>query len=129
MKFRVQALAPTPIPTPMVTYYRVSAGRNVGIAVVFGDWPERVLTHRGWTNSRYVCERQATAEEQEWLAGCNRFQAMRYKTLEGLLEDEARIIDAPQLARIARALAIPMSSSIPQKPLADLASHENLYSI
>lgn len=117
------------MPTPMVTYYRVSAGRNAGIAVVFGDWPERVLTHRGWTNSRYICQRQATAEEQDWLAGCNRFQAMRYKTLEGLLEDEARIIDAPQLTRIARALAVAMSSPSHNRHLADLASCENLYSI
>lgn len=88
----------------MVRYFRIAAGRNAGIAVVFGDWPQRVLTHRGWTAQRYRCQRLATAEEETWLAGCMRHQAFRYPTLDGLLEDEAQILEPAQLARISRAL-------------------------
>lgn len=39
----------------LVRYYRITNGRNAGIAVVFGDWPERVRKHRGWTPERCVC--------------------------------------------------------------------------
>lgn len=87
-----------------VSYYRIPAGRNAGFAVVFGDWPERVLKHRGWISSRFLCQRSATAEEQAWLAGCNRYQAIRYRTLEGLIEDETRIVDRLQLERLVGAL-------------------------
>lgn len=90
----------------MVRYYRIPTGRNAGIAVVFGEWPERVLQHRGWTPARCVTERVATQEEHDWLAGCMRHQALRYPTLKGLLDDEARILDRAQLARLACSLTI-----------------------
>ncbi|MDK9702430.1 MAG: hypothetical protein OEL20_04770 [Sulfuritalea sp.] len=93
--------------TQMVRYYRIPSGRNAGFAVVFGEWPGRVLAHRGWTPQRCVTERVATQEEHDWLAGCMRHQAYRYPTLAGLLEDEAGILDPAQLARIACALQLP----------------------
>jgi hypothetical protein len=89
----------------MVRYYRIPAGRNAGFAVVFGDWPERVLRHRGWTDERCVTRRVATEEETDWLANCNRYQAIRYRTLDDLLQDETDIVDPAQLARIALALS------------------------
>lgn len=88
----------------MVRYYHIPSGRNAGIAVVFGNWPDRVLKHRGWTSERCVCRRVATQTEHEWLEGCMRFQAYRYSTAEELLIDEAQIIDPAQLARVAEAL-------------------------
>ncbi|BBN90561.1 MULTISPECIES: hypothetical protein [Rhodocyclales] len=88
----------------MVRYYRISAGRNAGIVVAFGDWPERILKHRGWTPERCVCYRVATEKEHEWLASCLRFQAFLYPTVEGLLADEAQIIEPDVLSRIAAAL-------------------------
>lgn len=92
----------------MVRYYRLPPGRqvqrNTGIAVVFGEWPGRVLKHRGWTAERQVCQRAATEEEHAWLATCNRYQAIRYADIEGLLEDEAKIIEPAVLARIEAAL-------------------------
>ncbi len=88
----------------MVRYYRMPSGPNAGIAVVFGEWPDRVLKHRGWTPGRCIAQRVATQDEHDWLATCMRFQALRYPTAEGLLEDEAKILDPQQLARITRAL-------------------------
>lgn len=92
----------------MVRYYRMPKGsvveRHIGIAVVFGNWPARVLKHRGWTKDRLVCERVATEKEHEWLASCLRFQAFHYPSVEGLLIDEAQIIEPDVLERIAVAL-------------------------
>lgn len=88
----------------MVNYYRVPTGRNAGIAVVFGSWPERVMKHRGWTPERHVARRVATQEEHDWLANCLRYQAYHYQDVAGLLEDEKQILDANVLARIASAL-------------------------
>lgn len=88
----------------MVSYYSIPSGLNAGFAVVFGDWPVRVLKHRGWTSERWVCTRVATAEEHEWLSKCNRYQAFRYESLDGLLEDEANFVDEAQLSRISHAL-------------------------
>lgn len=95
----------------MVRYYRLTSGRNAGIAVVFGEWPERVLKHRGLTLKRQVCQRVATEEEHTWLAGCNRHQAIFYKELEGLLEDEARIVEPAVLRRIETSLRQAENSS------------------
>lgn len=88
----------------MVRYYRIPSGRNAGIAVAFGEWPERVLKHRGWTPERCVYRRVATEKEHEWLAACMRFQAFHYPTVDGLLADEAQIIDPAMLNSIAAAL-------------------------
>lgn len=88
----------------MVRYYRMTTGKNTGIAVVFGEWPDRVLKHRGWTPDRCVCERVATESEHEWLAGCMRHQAYRYPTVDGLLADEAQILPTDVLSRISSAL-------------------------
>lgn len=88
----------------MVNYYRIQSGRNAGIAVVFGRWPERVMKHRGWTPERHVTMRVATQAEHDWLANCMRHQAYRYQDVAELLEDEKQILDADVLARIARAL-------------------------
>ena len=71
-----------------VNYYQISSGSNAGIVVAFGAWPERVLRHRSWTKDKLVYQRVATPEEHEWLANCMRFQAYRYDSIEGLLEDE-----------------------------------------
>ena len=88
----------------MVNYYRIQSGRNAGIVVVFGRWPERVLKHRGWTPGRHVASRVATQDEHDWLASCMRHQAYHYQDVAGLLEDEKLILDADVLARIASAL-------------------------
>lgn len=72
----------------LVNYYRIQSGPNAGIVVAFGSWPERVLKHRGWTTEKRFYQRVATPEEHEWLAGCMRFQAYRYESADGLLEDE-----------------------------------------
>lgn len=88
----------------LVRYYHILSGRNAGFVVAFGNWPERVLMHRGWTPKRCVCERVATEAEHEWLASCMRFQAIRYDSLEGLVEDESRIVDSEVLKRITAAL-------------------------
>lgn len=88
----------------MVRYYRIPSGRNAGIVVAFGDWPERVLKHRGWTPERCVYRRVATAAEHAWLAACLRFQAFRYETIEGLLSDEAQVVDQEMLKSISHSL-------------------------
>lgn len=85
---------------PRVYYYRMDGGKNASFAVVFGEWPHRSLTHRGWTSERLRCTRVATRDEIEWLSNCNRFQAMRYETLEALLDDESGFCDPNQLARL-----------------------------
>jgi len=92
----------------MVTYYCLPQGevvdRHVGIAVVFGAWPGRVLAHRGYRSERLVCRRAATAEEHEWLAACHRYQAYLYRSVEQLLMDEAEFVAPAVLDRIGRAL-------------------------
>jgi len=89
----------------MVRYYRLESGRNAGgIAVVFGEWPERVLRHRGYTSKRQVCQRVTTGEEDQWLAVCMRHQAILYRDVDGLLEDEARIVEPAVFARLESVL-------------------------
>lgn len=72
----------------LVNYYFLPAGRNAGFVVAFGNWPERILKHRGWTKERLVYQRVATQSEHDWMANCMRFQAYSYPSTEGLLEDE-----------------------------------------
>ena len=73
-----------------VRYYRVKSGRNAGIIVAFGEWPARILKHRGWKNQ--ITMRVTTPEEDDWLSDCMRLQAIHYKSAHDLLEDEQNII-------------------------------------
>lgn len=84
--------------TMYVRYYRVEAGRNAGIIVVFGEWPARILKHRGWKNQ--ITMRVTTPEEDSWLSGCMRFQAIHYKSAHDLIDDEQHIIEANVLEYI-----------------------------
>lgn len=72
----------------LVNYYQIQSGVNTGFVVAFGSWPARILKHRGWTVEKRFYQRVATPEEHEWLANCMRFQAFRYESVNGLLEDE-----------------------------------------
>lgn len=76
----------------LVSYYRIPAGRNAGVVVVFGAWPERILRHRGWTNDKRIYQRGATPAEHDWLRNCMRYQAFRYESVDGLLEDEKQVL-------------------------------------
>lgn len=93
---------------PWVRYYYMQPGtvmdRNSGIAVVFGSWPKGALKSRGWTPDHMVCQRLATEEEQEWLEECMRHQAYLYPDLDGLLVDEAKVLEPPVMERIRIAL-------------------------
>ncbi|GIK44884.1 MAG: hypothetical protein BroJett012_07870 [Betaproteobacteria bacterium] len=93
---------------PWVRYYHMPRGkvveRNAGIAVVFGEWPEGALKSRGWRPEREVCRRLATQEEENWLKKCMRHQAILYPDVDGLLEDEGRLIGGEVFARIEKVL-------------------------
>lgn len=77
-------------------FYRckAAAGRNAEFPIhvlvdVKNDWPERVMLQRGLLgNARAM--RAMTAEEIEGHATRVRAMSYKYKTLEGLLEDEVR---------------------------------------
>lgn len=84
-----------------VRYYRIPAGRNEGWIAVFGEWPERVLRHRGWTPERQVHERYATEEEHQWISRCRRFQAIHYATTTDLLADAEQVLaDWPETLKL-----------------------------
>lgn len=87
-----------------VRYYRMPHVRKPGYVVVFGEWPIRVMKHRGWTRERCVHTRGATQSEAEWLSSCRRHQAIRYSNAEILLRDEADILDKTQLQSLTHAL-------------------------
>ena len=74
----------------LVYYYRVPRGRNAGIHVVFDQWPERVLQHRGYTTPRLLAVRPTTYDEDQWLNDCLRLQAFRYDDAGALVEEERR---------------------------------------
>ncbi len=76
----------------LVSYYRIKSGANAGFVVAFGPWPARILKHRGWTPEKRFYQRVATPEEHEWLANCMRFQAYRYDSVDGLLQDECQAL-------------------------------------
>ena len=81
--------------TPRIQYYELKGeGRNAGIHVVMGNWPARVLEHRGLTHDRQVWSRDATAEETEEISASTRCLVQRYDDAESLLEDERRILAA-----------------------------------
>lgn len=77
----------------LVNYYHLKEGRNVGVVVAFGSWPERVLKHRGWTRGRRIHLRVATEREHEMIRESMRYQAWLYRTRSALLEDEAENLD------------------------------------
>lgn len=81
-----------------VRYYRVESGRNAGIIVAFGNWPTRILKHRGWKNQ--ITMRVTTAEEDEWLSDCMRLQAIHYKSAHDLIDDELHILEGNVLEYI-----------------------------
>lgn len=95
---------------PTVRYFHLPPGgvveRHVGITVVFGDWPVRVMKHRGWRDERQIHYRRATPAETEWLKTCRRFQSIFYRSAEQLLEDESALLDADELERLTRSLRI-----------------------
>lgn len=92
-------------PQYLVRYFAMNTSpRNTGIAVVFGEWPERVLRHRGYTEARRAWTRLATAEENAWLASCHRFQALWYVDVEKLLEDEREIVAPDVFDKLAPVL-------------------------
>lgn len=76
----------------LVSYYQIKSGANAGFVVAFGSWPARVLKHRGWTPEKRFYQRVATPEEHDWLANCMRFQAYRYDSVDGLLQDECQAL-------------------------------------
>lgn len=90
----------------LVNYYHLKDGKNAGIVMTFGQWPERVLKHRGWTKQRLVTTRVATQEEHEWLANCMRHQAYRYDSVTALIEDERNFVDENVITRLANAFSM-----------------------
>lgn len=89
----------------LVRYYRTDrSSRNGVIAVVFGDWPVRVLTHRGWTNERQIYSRIATTSEAADIVSATRYMSSRYKTVDLLLEDERRILDDVEYGKLVDVL-------------------------
>jgi len=93
---------------PTVRYFHLPKGsvveRHAGITVVFGNWPVRVMKHRGWRPERLIHVRRTTQAEAEWLATCRRFQSIFYRTAEGLLDDEKDLLEGDELARLTRSL-------------------------
>lgn len=89
----------------LVRYYRTDhSSRNGAIAVVFGSWPTRVLTHRGWTNERQIYSRVATPSEAADIVSATRYMSSRYKTVGLLLEDERRILDDVEYRKLVDVL-------------------------
>lgn len=77
----------------LVNYYHLKEGRNAGVVVAFGSWPERVLKHRGWTRERRIHLRVATEREHEMIRESMRYQAWLYRTRSELLEDETENLE------------------------------------
>lgn len=88
----------------LVNYYHLKEGRNVGVVVAFGSWPERVLKHRGWTRERRIHLRVATEREHEIIRESMRYQAWLYRTRSALLEDEAENLDEDGFKRLCESL-------------------------
>jgi hypothetical protein len=74
----------------MARYFHVESGKNAGIAVVFGDWPARIIKHRGWKKQIYA--RVMTQAEIDHVESCYRYVAIHYKSVAGLLEDEKEVL-------------------------------------
>lgn len=73
-----------------VTYYIVNEGRNKGIIVAYGNWPERSIRHFGW--GRELASRYMTDDEIAYEKTCTRYHFDRYETIEALLADEKKIV-------------------------------------
>jgi len=71
-------------------FYLVEKGRNKGIVIVLGFWPERILKHRGWKNRIY--QRLLTSSEIEQVQNSRRGIAWHYKDLSLLLADEINVL-------------------------------------
>lgn len=81
---------------PLIGYYECHAGarRNaeypIHVLVAYNqDWPENVLKQRGLLGNRRA-ERPMTGEEIAGHTQDHRVRSYKYRTLQGLLEDEAR---------------------------------------
>lgn len=88
----------------MVSYFIVRSKRNEGIAVVFGVWPVRVLRQRGWTHK--IAQRVATAEESQKINASMRCQAILYRSIDDLLEDERRVLDDAVYKRLEESIRL-----------------------
>lgn len=86
-----------------VRYYKKDSGRNAGIIVAYGNWPSRILKHRGW--KKQITMRVTTKIEDDWLNECLRLQAIRYDSLDDLIADETNIVEPNVLDYIKLALA------------------------
>lgn len=88
--------------TPLIGYYecRATTQRNaeypIHVLVAFNkDWPENVLKQRGLLGGRRA-SRPMTEREIEGHSQNVRAQSYKYRTLAGLLEDEARCGASPE---------------------------------
>lgn len=59
------------------------------IVYALAAWPKGTVKSRGWENARVVYEREATEDELAEARCSNRFLCWRYKSWEGVLNDEA----------------------------------------
>ena len=89
-----------------VAYYRIESGKNAGIVLTMGNWPEPVLKTLGCTPERMFHRRVATRAEHLLIRTTMRFKSWRYRTAEDLLEDEAKNLDMESLDALKRGLEV-----------------------
>ncbi len=79
-----------------VKFFTKNEGRNAGLILVYGEWPARILKHRGWKSVIY--ERAMTQDEFDYVRSCLRYVAIRYETVDDLLADEIEVLSNEQFA-------------------------------
>lgn len=92
-------------PGELVRYYVVQrAGRNRGIYAAFGAWESRITQHHGWGDA--IATRRMTPEEHAGYSRNFRLTYEKYQSIDGLLDDERRVLagDPAEFVRLRDAL-------------------------